>query len=297
MTTKYKAQAKRRARLRLEGRCVVCARFVEGERNGMALCVACSEKERVRQKTVRWAAVVAYGARCACCGEVIPAFLALDHPGENGAEERRIQGLGNGGISDAYYLKRLGYPPGLRQVLCHNCNNAKARNGGICPHQGPKGDLGSFGVGPRPRQTRARNLDRSGKSASWRDKMQAKGLCVCGREPEAGMKTCRICLEKAAQEVQELKAIVVAKYGGRCSCCLESDIRFLCVDHINNDAKAQRRDRGLVSYASFLRDIIRRGFPKDLTILCFNCNIAKQIEGACPHSKEVKSDVKSGPVG
>lgn len=67
---------------------------------------------------------------CACCREVIEAFLSLDHIGGGGLKSRLIHGS-----SYRYYamLKRNGYPSGYR-VLCHNCNQATSY-GRTCPHE------------------------------------------------------------------------------------------------------------------------------------------------------------------
>lgn len=68
-----------------------------------------------------------YGGECKCCGVDELIWLTIDHIEGEGNIERRTVG------SDFYMvLKRNHFPSGY-QVLCHNCNFAKA-NGG-CPHQ------------------------------------------------------------------------------------------------------------------------------------------------------------------
>jgi hypothetical protein len=67
--------------------------------------------------------------RCGCCGEVREQFLALDHIDGDGP---RQPGARRGGNTFYVWLKKQGYPPGLR-VLCHNCNCAKGKNRD-CPH-------------------------------------------------------------------------------------------------------------------------------------------------------------------
>ena len=37
----------------------------------------------------------------------------------------------------------------------------------------------------------------------------------------------------------KLRALVIEHYGDRCSCCGESEIKFLAIDHINNDGAEQ----------------------------------------------------------
>jgi hypothetical protein len=78
-----------------------------------------------------------YGDRCACCGEVDPRFLTLDHVNGNGRAHRKS--LGKNGVNPSSYavfydIKKQGFPPGF-QVLCFNCNCGRQQNGGVCPHK------------------------------------------------------------------------------------------------------------------------------------------------------------------
>lgn len=76
----------------------------------------------------------AYGGEmptCACCGESIVEFLAIDHIHGGGNAHRRSIGS-NCGASIYKWLERNGFPAGF-QVLCHNCNFAKSKHG-MCPH-------------------------------------------------------------------------------------------------------------------------------------------------------------------
>jgi len=88
-----------------------------------------AERQRLRTELI-----AAYGGKCACCGEAEPAFLQLDHVNGGGNKERLMSGGKGGGVLRR--LRREGFPPGY-QVLCANCNYAKAFNPGGCPHQSP----------------------------------------------------------------------------------------------------------------------------------------------------------------
>jgi hypothetical protein len=80
----------------------------------------------------------AYGGYvCACCGETERMFLTLDHVNNDGNVHRKHHGLG---ASLYKWLEKNGYPKGLIQVLCMNCNIGKWRNKGVCPHQGKFND-------------------------------------------------------------------------------------------------------------------------------------------------------------
>ena len=91
-------------------------------------------KDRViaRGKRLRAAVFAAYGGEtCACCGEMTPEFMTIDHIDGCGAELRKVHGLGQ---SFYGWLIRNNFPPGF-QVLCFNCNMGRAKNGGVCPHK------------------------------------------------------------------------------------------------------------------------------------------------------------------
>lgn len=75
------------------------------------------------------------------------------------------------------------------------------------------------------------------------------------------------------------KKLILDHYGRKCVCCEESNESFLTVDHINNDGSKQRKIyKNTYSYA------VSNGFPVDLQILCYNCNMGKaRNNGICPH--------------
>lgn len=96
------------------------------------------ESIKIKQKEHRWKlkleVLSCYSngkIECACCKINQPEFLAIDHINNNGAEAKR-NGEPKGGIGFYTYLKKKNYPKGF-QVLCHNCNMAKAFYG-KCPH-------------------------------------------------------------------------------------------------------------------------------------------------------------------
>lgn len=80
-----------------------------------------------------------------------------------------------------------------------------------------------------------------------------------------------------------LRNEMLSAYGGRCSCCGESEDAFLTLDHKNRDGAAHRRQLGN-TYATW-QDLKRRGWPKrGYTLLCYNCNCGRERNGGiCPH--------------
>jgi hypothetical protein len=73
-----------------------------------------------------------------------------------------------------------------------------------------------------------------------------------------------------------------------CQCpsgkCNITNIKFLTVDHPNNDGMKLRKVQGFGS--SFYRWIIRNNFPPGFRILCWNCNSGREKNGGiCPHEE------------
>jgi hypothetical protein len=69
-----------------------------------------------------------YGGKCACCGETELKFLSIDHIDGGGNQHRKETSL-----TMSEWVWANGFPDGF-QVLCYNCNMAKALYGS-CPHQ------------------------------------------------------------------------------------------------------------------------------------------------------------------
>jgi hypothetical protein len=92
-----------------------------------------------------------------------------------------------------------------------------------------------------------------------------------------------------------LKAQVFDHYGRVCACCGETEPLFLTLGHTKGDGAAHRnavnggkrggrRAGGMT--AAVYNDIIKRGFPNDLRIECYNCNCGAFRNGnVCPHAK------------
>jgi hypothetical protein len=80
-----------------------------------------------------------------------------------------------------------------------------------------------------------------------------------------------------------LKKEVINHYGGRCSCCGESEMMFLAMDHINNDGCGERKEDP--SKYRINRWLKKNRYPDGYQILCHNCNLGKHFnKGVCPHA-------------
>ena len=87
---------------------------------------------------------------------------------------------------------------------------------------------------------------------------------------------------KHNQWAAERRRGVIEHYGGKCSCCGESEYAFLAIDHkLDNGSTERRKYKG-----ALWKLAIKRGLPNDYQILCHNCNLAKSIYGSCPHQKD-----------
>lgn len=101
-----------------------------------------SNRERFNRKRAEWArrlrleVIDAYGGKCACCGEAEEVFLTLEH--KNGVPDHH-RGKNGKRLSSVEILRRVkmeGFPDAY-EVLCWNCNQARARRG-VCPHEAAK---------------------------------------------------------------------------------------------------------------------------------------------------------------
>lgn len=113
--------------------------------------------------------------------------------------------------------------------------------------------------------------------------------CVYQKRME-GSKYCEKCrqinIKATYKKNQRLKLAAMNAYGGpKCSCCGESDMGFLTIDHINNDgAETRRKDKSAKKLYSWLK---KHGYPPGHRVLCYNCNEGrdKAKDKICPHEK------------
>jgi predicted restriction endonuclease len=128
--------AEHRQEILAKGRVAAKVRYEARKPYLRALNIANSEKlktyRRERGNKYRQAILEHYGGQCACCGENIPQFLAIDHINNDGAAHRKMI---HGRIYE--WLVKHDFPEGF-QLLCHNCNMAKGLYG-ECPHKAKAG--------------------------------------------------------------------------------------------------------------------------------------------------------------
>lgn len=121
-------ERRHKAKLKLECRCH-CGNPLN---RGTRLCDYHMDKCQERKRKLRLICIEAYGGACRCCGEKMIEFLQFDHVNDDGAEHRKKVKPG----SICRWLIDNGFPDGI-QLLCANCNYAKAQYG-RCPHHPDK---------------------------------------------------------------------------------------------------------------------------------------------------------------
>ena len=85
---------------------------------------------------------------------------------------------------------------------------------------------------------------------------------------------------KTKERWHALRKQFVEMYGGQCACCGISEMIFLSLEHVNNDGKSHRKERGVFGV---YMDATKQYQPDRFQVLCRNCNFAKYQFGYCPH--------------
>lgn len=136
-----KKSRQRHAARHAAGLCVGCGKIPPD--TGFRRCAKCllDNRQKLRREHARLRSEVlaAYGGACQCCGETTPEFLQVDHVNNDGAVHRRAIHQGKAyysGMSIYRWLRKNDFPQDGFQLLCANCNYAKARYGS-CPHTAP----------------------------------------------------------------------------------------------------------------------------------------------------------------
>ena len=92
-------------------------------------------------------------------------------------------------------------------------------------------------------------------------------------------------LENVRNWARKVRWEVLCAYGGKspkCSCCRESAIQFLVIDHINGGGSKEGKKRGAgARFYSWLR---KNKFPPGYRVLCHNCNASLSLYKMCPHT-------------
>jgi len=107
---------------------------------------------------------------------------------------------------------------------------------------------------------------------------------------------------ESTRDYQRIRLLVIEAYGDGwigCRGCGTTDIRVLCLDHIADNGKEDRKQRG--NGQRFYRSLLRDGFPPGLQLLCFNCNFLKAqgypLPGIRVEAMPTSSEEETGEAG
>jgi 5-methylcytosine-specific restriction endonuclease McrA len=118
-------------------------------------------------------------------------------------------------------------------------------------------------------------------------------LCYnCNLEKEIIYKSGRNKQNKSVSKQRDryrvVKAEVMNHYGGKCSCCGETNINKLTMDHVNGGGIRHYKEIGVSQLYRWIR---KNNFPPNFQVLCMNCNSAKYNYGVCPHNMNGLGDM------
>lgn len=95
----------------------------------------------------------------------------------------------------------------------------------------------------------------------------------------------RLCAQ-GRKHRKEFRIKILSYYcGGKppfCSCCGESYVEFLSLDHINGGGTQQRKT---IKGTAFYYWVVKHNYPPGLRVLCHNCNQSYGFYGYCPHKR------------
>src|SRR3990167_4626766 len=89
---------------------------------------------------------------------------------------------------------------------------------------------------------------------------------------------------KGSREIKKrlkLRMGALEAYGMKCTCCGESELKFLAIDHINGGGRKHRKEIG----GNFYQWLKINKYPAGFQTHCHNCNQAKGYYGECPHKR------------
>ena len=86
----------------------------------------------------------------------------------------------------------------------------------------------------------------------------------------------------ASRQALKLEAFKI--YGGpKCTCCGETLIQGLTIDHVDGGGAAHREQQGISNIYSWLK---MHNYPPGFQVLCYTCNCAKDTGDHCPHREQ-----------
>jgi len=129
------------------------------------------------------------------------------------------------------------------------------------------------------------------RSAEWRSRVKERICPTCGKPCDDGNKMCSRCRNSRNRSIKRFRKKVVDKYGGKCSCCGESEYSVLQIHHVGGGGGRHRRSIGLEGGGyMFCLWLKKNNYPSGYEILCANCHTSRHRNGGvCFHKIRVSS--------
>lgn len=113
------------------------------------------------------------------------------------------------------------------------------------------------------------------------------------RKAEEGVTSCKHCRQQATEKsnryAKECRIQVLTLYGGKCACCGLSNLKYLELDHKNNDGGKERSNLKGHRGGRYFALVLKQEKREDLQVLCANCHVAKKY-GGCKSEDHVWVD-------
>lgn len=89
-------------------------------------------------------------------------------------------------------------------------------------------------------------------------------------------------VSNSSKTLRKYREQIIEHYGSKCSCCGNSNLAALAIDHVYGGG-CKHRKQGL----AIVTQIVRSGFPNSYRLLCHNCNhSARMGGGVCLHKRK-----------
>ena len=121
-----------------------------------------------------------------------------------------------------------------------------------------------------------------GEAAQKYRQKRADGKCARCSQPSPNKSQCPSCTKVQIQRNAQIRQEVLDAYGAKCICCGETEKGFLTLDHVNGRKNVQPKGTGAYFEAK------KGGYPPTFQILCFNCNLGRELrpQRICPHQEK-----------
>lgn len=126
------------------------------------------------------------------------------------------------------------------------------------------------------------------------------GACnqCCIRPALPNRASCSACTERARakslETYRKYRVDVLELYGGSCRCCGNRNMKYLQLDHVNNDGGKERKILPVACRGGrFFQYVLKLGYKrKDLQVLCANCHNAKRYGGCTREDHPLSKGMK-----